>query len=403
MEKVILPKLIIDGNGNKPIENGAIVIANDKILAVDTASNVEGLISQGVEVIEAMDYTAIPGLIDAHVHLSFSASKNPLNEILIENDHEILLRQISNAQTALRTGITTLRDCGAKGLSILSLQDAIDSKLISGPRIVSCGMPLTSTGGHCNFFGLEVDSKVEVKKATRMLLKSGVDFIKVMISGGNMTPGSSSKINQYNFDEVQTIVEQAHIHGKKVGAHVHSTLSIKNAVAAGVDVLEHCSWIGDEGIDLDEKTIEKMAEKNIYVCPAMGKAYILPPQDGAPLPEKVEKWGEFQNNRFFTTRKMLEMGVKIAASTDAGCKLTQFDEFIKTLNLMVEKLQMSPMSVLESATRVAAEALGLDKEIGTIEKGKKADIVLIKGNPLDDIMKLQNTKMVIKDGQPVEF
>lgn len=400
--KVILAKKMIDGYSKELKTNIGVVIEKENIVIVEQRDKLQPLLSEpGIEIIDAGDCTVMPGLIDTHVHLSFSASTNPLNEILAEEENEVLLRMAGNAQKALSAGITTLRDCGAKGYSIIKLREAINKNIIIGPRIVCSGMPLTITGGHCHFFNLEVDSKDEVIKALRKLVKNGVDFIKIMISGGNMTPGSSSKINQYSKNIVETVTEQAHMFGKKVSAHVHSTVSINDAVSSGVDVLDHCSWMKDDNVDYDQKTVEEIVAKGIYVCPAMGKSYILPPKEAAPLPEKIQLWETFQENRFYTTKKMYNSGVKIIAGTDAGCKLTEFDELWKTLLLMHEKLDMPKEEVVKSATSLAAEAIGVGNVVGTIEKGKKADIIFVDGCPYDDLSSLKRVVKVFKNGMNV--
>ncbi len=161
-----------------------------------------------VEKLDTGEQFVLPGLIDGHLHLSFSASMQPVTELLKDSHSEILMREIHAAQTALRSGITTVRDCGAKGMSILELRDFIRRGEMQGPDIITAGMPVTVTGGHCNFCGLEADCKVEVVKEVRSLLKEGVDYIKVMVSGGNMTPGSNSMIDQYDQETLTAIVNE---------------------------------------------------------------------------------------------------------------------------------------------------------------------------------------------------
>ena len=235
-----------------------------------------------VEIIDAGDSYVLPGLIDAHLHLSFSSSAQPLDQLYRDDEATVLLRMVRAAQMELRSGVTTVRDSGSKGMSILQLRDFIRRGELEGPDILAAGMPLTITGGHCNFCGLECDSREEAVKAVRLLCKQGVDYIKVMVSGGNMTPGSDSLIDQYDQDTLKAIVCEAHERGKKVSGHVHSVIGVENAVEAGFDTLEHCSFKTAEGADYREELAAKMREKHIAVNPAMGKAYVLPPE--VPLP-----------------------------------------------------------------------------------------------------------------------
>lgn len=383
------------------VQEMGILIDGDKICQVDESQKIQ--ITPDLEVLDASSHYVLPGLIDAHLHLSFSASAQPLKELFCDHDDTILLRMAKAAQTELKSGVTTVRDCGAKGMSILNLKKFIDSGEMIGPDILAAGMPITITGGHCYFCGLEADSPGEVQKAVRMLCKQGVDFIKVMVSGGNMTPGSHSGINQYEFEILKIIVDEAHQRGKTVSGHVHSVDGMKSAIMAGFDTLEHCSFKQGTGTDIRLDLIQQMVERGIGVIPAMGKAYILPPEMAAPLPEKVAMWGDFQKSRFSSTEQMYQSGVKIIAGTDAGCKNTRFDELYLTLQLMNEKIHMTKEDVLLSATAKAADMLGISQYVGTIEPGKQADLLVVEKNPLESLLNLKTPVTVLKKGRRVSI
>ena len=348
----------------------------------------------------------MPGLIDAHLHLCFDSTDNPITSLDSESPDVTLLRMAAAAQTELRSGVTTVRDCGAKGNSVLHLRDQIRAGVLEGPDIVACGAPITVTGGHCHFLGLEVDSLDEVEKAVRQLCKDGVDFIKVMVSGGNMTPGSNSLINQYGYDALSIITREAHARGKKVAGHIHTTVGIENAVKASFDTIEHCSFkdsTGRQDVDFSMELVEQIRDHGITVCPALGKSYVLPPEEGAPLPDKVAMWAAFQNSRFSTTEQMFNAGVTIAAGTDAGCKRTYFNEFPLTLEILHSKVHMPIYDVLLSATIRAARALGIEAQAGSIEAGKNADLIFVPQDPTQNLQALRTLRGVIKRGKTVFF
>lgn len=353
------------------------------------------------EKLDAREKYVLPGLIDGHLHLSFSASVQPVIELLRDTPSEVLMREAEAARMALRSGVTTVRDCGAKGMSVLELRDFISRGEMQGPDIITAGMPVTVTGGHCNFCGLEADSRDEAVKAVRRLLKEGVDYIKVMVSGGNMTPGSNSMIDQYDQETLTAIVKEAHERGKKVAGHVHSVRGIRRAIRAGFDILEHCSFKSGDGEDYRPELVDEMRKLGIAVNPAMGKSYILPAELAAPQSDKIAMWADFQQSRYSTTKRMYQSGIPIFAGTDAGCKNTKFDELYLTLDMLEKKAGMTKKDVLLSATSLAARVLGIDDRTGSIEEGKQADIIMVNQSPLESLLHLKDIAMVLKRGERV--
>lgn len=403
--KLVIARHLISCSGDiiREEHNKGILIKGERILRItDLEEMTEYQKDPSIEIIDAGDSYVLPGLIDAHVHLCFDSSANPILALDREKEAETLLRMVSAARQELASGVTVVRDCGAKGFSILHLRDAIHNGLLDGPTIVACGPAITVTGGHCHFLGLEADNMDEVRKAVRHLCKQNVDFIKVMVSGGNMTPGSNSFIDQYDLDILRTITYEAHMRGKKVSGHVHSTRGIANAITAGFDTLEHCSFKDSsfrQDVAYSSELAERMKEHRIAVCPAMGKAYILPPGEGAPLPDKIAMWRDFQNSRFSTTEKMYQQGISIIAGTDAGCKHSFFNEFVLTLEIMHSKIHMSVADVLLSATILGARALGIDDSYGSLSENKYADLIFVPGNPVSDLSELRNVHTVIRHGK----
>ena len=250
-EKLIITDHLISCAGEcVRVEEGekGILIFGETIVRVEELGSFSSILQEGErEILDMRGNYVLPGLIDGHLHLSFSSSSQPLTELYGDDEETCLLRMVRAALMELKSGVTTVRDCGAKGMGILKLRDFIGKGEMQGPDIISAGMPLTITGGHCNFCGLECDTVSEAVKAVRWLCKQGVDYIKVMVSGGNMTPGSDSLIDQYSEETLKAIVEEAHARGKKVSGHVHSTRSIERAIRAGFDVLDHCSFKGEAG------------------------------------------------------------------------------------------------------------------------------------------------------------
>ena len=399
--KVILAGRLIDGTEQPSQLNVALLVEEDKIVEIVPQDQLKEL-PEDCERIDLKEYTVLPGLIDGHLHLSFSCTFNPLVELFQEEDEVIALRILKNAEEALKAGITTVRDCAAKGNSIMKVRDAIKKGWFEASEIICCGMPITTTGGHLHFMGQECDTQDEVRKAIRLAHKQEADFIKVMVSGGNMTHGSNSRMNQYDLEMLKLIVDESHQLGKKVSAHVHTVEGIRNCVEAGVDTLEHCSYLTESGMEYDADLAEKIREKGLFVCPAMGKAYTLPPEQGAPLPEKIAMWAEFTGGRFETTRRMYQQGVKIFAGTDGGCKLTKPGDYYETLKTLHEKVGMTKEDVIRSATTVAAGALGIEDRVGSLRRGMQADIIAVEGNPQETLESLGKIAFVMKKGSVVK-
>ena len=233
----------------------------------------------------------MPGLLDGHVHLVFSALPTALPDILGEDNPRILLRAVHNAQLALRVGVTTVRDCGGRDLMPLKLRDAIAAGVLPGPRILAAGPAITVTGGHCYFFNGEVDSADGMRQLARQLAKDGVDFFKVMSTGGRMTPNTNVTAAQFTVEELTALVQEARRLNRKTTAHGHGTAGIRNAVAAGIDCIEHCTWVSEEDdtvVDYDPKVAEQMVKQGTYLSPTISPARVLddvarpPPFRGPP-------------------------------------------------------------------------------------------------------------------------
>jgi imidazolonepropionase-like amidohydrolase len=394
MDTLIKGATLIDGTGAKPESPGALLVREGRIAA--RGAEALALAAPDAGVIDLAPYTLVPGLVDCHVHLIWSGAPGALWSANAESDEWLLLRATANAQKALRAGITTVRDCGGRGTTVLNLARAIREGMVAGPRIVASGAPITTTGGHCYYLGLEAEGIDAVRRALREMHRAGADFIKVMVTGGGGTPGSNVRASQFTREELRAMAEDAHRLGKRIAGHVHGTQGIAWAAEAGFDSLEHCSWLALEGVgrDYDERVAEQIVRQGVYVCRTIAGFERWGLEELGP---GHRAWEDFR-----VLRNMVHAGVRLIAGTDAGIDQTDFQGLAATLETMVGLGEMTAAQALDAATRAAAEALGLGGEIGTLEVGKRADLIAVRGNPLEDVRSLREVKAVMRDGrQPV--
>ncbi|MDQ1328376.1 MAG: hypothetical protein QG641_1661, partial [Candidatus Poribacteria bacterium] len=330
---VLFGRKLIDGTGNPPIENPIILIQGSKIIAVGREEDLAIPQTGNIIKLNYKDKTLLPGLIDCHVHLCMSADDNPLARLYEDSDDMLVLRAGNNAQVALRAGITTLRDCGGRNKMTFSIKEAIKKGIIKGPRLLLSGRPITITGGHCFFLNGEADGIDGVQKAVRQLIKEGADFLKIMASGGGMTPSTIPKLPYYTVEELIVAADEAHRLGRKIAAHCHSTKSIKDVLEAGIDTIEHASFLAPDGQRRFESSIaEKIVSSGTYICPTLsaGRRPIYPANQTDEY--KLRLQADMRNSNFSL---MHQMGVKIIAGTDAGVTYTTFDNYPLCLELAV--------------------------------------------------------------------
>ncbi|MGI6207035.1 MAG: amidohydrolase family protein [Anaerolineae bacterium] len=393
MRLILRGGTLFDGTG-APARPATVTIRQGRIEAVLEPGD---SVPEG-QVLDCAGKFVLPGLIDSHVHLAFAAGpdhKTTRDILAGDDDATLLLRQTRHAQQCLLAGITTVRDCGGRGLSTLALRDAIGNGLLAGPRIVACGMPITTTAGHLHFCGYRADSVDEVRKAARSLIESGADFIKVMATGGNMTPGTNPARPQYSQEELSALVEDAHRLGRKVAAHVGAREGIRRCLEAGVDTLEHGNWLNPDGtLGYDPELAEGMARQGAV----LGLA--VPGIDRVNLLAEAgrEQALEALHAKYEPFRRMRAAGVPIMVSSDAGVRMTPFDGIALSLQAFSFAMDASPAETLVAATATPARALGLEDEIGTIVAGKRADILVVEGDPLSDLGALRQVHLVLRDG-----
>ena len=375
-------------DGRRVIERPTVVMEDGRILAVE-----ERRIDPPAEalVVDFGDATLLPGLIDTHVHLGFDGTPLAVERMKADDDGTLLLRMRLAARRSLAAGVTTVRDLGDRGYLAIALRNWFRQGAELGPEILASGPPLTVTGGHCHFMGGEADDEQSLRRGVRIRATHGVDVIKVMVTGGNMTAGIPPWTAQYTVSELAAVVDEAHRFGRAVTAHVHGVAGIERAVEAGVDGLEHCGfWVAD-GVRAEQSLIERIAAQGIVVCPTAGIAPGTappPPPVAARLPAMME-----------AVARMHRAGVRLLAGTDAGvAPAKQHGGTAHAVRALAEECGLSTMEALQSATSWSAEACGLDGRKGVLAAGADADVLVVGGNVLEDLAALHDVRTVFRAG-----
>ncbi len=389
---------LLDVADGRMLTDRTIVVRGDRIERTGSASSID--IPADANVVDLSDATVLPGLIDMHVHLTGDPDAHGYKNLAASIPRNALFGA-ANARRTLSAGFTSVRNVGAGGYADIALRDAINHGDVPGPRMRVTGPALGITGGHCDnnllpprfesFSDGVADGPWEIRKQIRENAKYGADVTKFCATGGVLSKGTSVGKQQYTLQEMATIVAESHQRDRKVAAHAHGTEGIKAAIEAGVDSVEHASLIDDEGIRmaLDAGTFLVM---DVYVSDyirEMGEAAGFLPESL----QKERKVGQAQRNSF---RKAHEAGVRMAFGSDAGVYPPGMNA--KQFAYMVQ-YGMSPMEAIQAATIHAAELIGWPGDVGAIEAGMYADIIAVRGNPLDDIRILEDVRFVMKGGE----
>lgn len=377
-------------SGDTDVTDGAVLVQDGIITAVGPRAEVEAEADSGEPRQDFPDSTLLPGLIDAHVHLVFDAGADPVATMQEASDEDLLEGMRKRADQLLATGVTTARDLGDRGGLALRLAQEIAAGTATGPRIIGAGAPVTPPGGHCWFLGGEVSTADEARALVRRNVADGAKVVKVMAGGGGLTKGGApSWKSQFGAEEIAVVVEEAHQAGLKVAAHAHGTDAITDAVAAGVDTIEHCTWMTEDGFDLREDVLAQIVEKGIYVCPAVSPHWRMLPRF----------FGEEKAAAMFAlVQRMAESGARLIAGTDAGVQRAGFDGIVGALGFY-EHLGVSRDRILAMATTEAAAALGVGDQTGRIAPSYGADLLLVDGNPLEDLSALNAVRAVFTNGR----
>ncbi len=395
--RVLLARRLIDGTGAPPVHDVAVTLAGAHIAVVEPRGP-DWQAPEHADIIDCGDRTMLPGLIDAHLHLTMgggATSHENVARLEREAADTLVLRAIHNAQLALLGGVTTARDCGGRDLSMVAVRRALDSGLAVGPRLLVAGMPVTTTAGHCSWMGLQADTAAEIRRAVRWLCESEVDFIKVVATGGMMTPGSNPWMAQYSADDLRVVVHEAHRLGRHVAAHVLSSPGLRNVLEAGVDTVEHVYSITGAHQDYDPALANRMAQQGVVgsITAHDGLRSLLPGQRSGDL--------QLLRRRLATHRQLREAGVRLVLHSDATGPPTTFDGMALGIQVLVRGMDYSVQDAIHACTGLAAQAIGVSDEVGTIAPGKRADLVLVDGDPSADLSALGRVYQVFRDGQVV--
>ncbi|GAB3545456.1 imidazolonepropionase-like amidohydrolase [Actinopolyspora lacussalsi] len=391
MRLLVTAERIWTGNEGHIIEDGAVLVDEGTITAVGPRTE---LAESAIEA-ERYDFpghTLLPGLINAHVHLSFDAGEEPINTLLATEDHELLDGMAERARDSLDAGTTTVRDLGDRNGAAIRIRDAVARSEIAGPRVLAAGPPLTVREGHCWFLGGEVEREEDsLRRAVTHRAELGADVVKVMASGGQITPKSPAMWqSQFDAAELRVIVDESRRHGLPVAAHAHGSDAIEGAVSAGVSTIEHCTWLGPDGLDEREPVIREMRQRGISVCAGQSRNWHR-------LADKVgaERAQRFQRR----LRTLDEAGVDVIIGTDAGLRDSVFDDFAGALGLY-EHLGFGNERILRMATSEAAIALGIGERTGRVATGLAADLVVVRGDPLTRLGDLGEVALTVANGRP---
>lgn len=392
---------LIDGKSNDVVTQMTIVVEGNKIILVDKGFTKP---ASSDKFIDLSKKTVLPGLIDLHVHLEGETNKDQALQRFTSNKADIAFRSTVFARKTLMAGFTTVRDLGGSGVNI-SLRNAVNQGLVTGPRIITAGKSIATTGGHAdptNAYREDlmgdpgpkegvINSPEEARQAVRQRYKDGADMIKITATGGVLSIAKDGSGPQFTDEELKAIIETAKDYGLHTAAHAHGTEGMKRAVQAGITTIEH-------GTKMTEEVMDLMKQKGTYYVPTISAGKFVAEKAKEPgyyhplvVPKALEIGPQIQQ----TFGKAYKRGVKIAFGTDAG--VFPHGENGKEFGYMVEA-GMPAMEALKSATLVAAEVLGMSDKIGTIEKGKLADIVAVDENPLTNIKTMEKVSFVMKDG-----
>ncbi|MCL9814627.1 metal-dependent hydrolase family protein [Natranaeroarchaeum aerophilus] len=375
---------VVDGDGG--VFDGPVQFNDGRITATSDVSTARA----DEEVVDLDEYTLVPGIVDSHVHFSLSGEAS-IEDVTDKTDAELLFTEIANARRTLESGVTGVRSMGARGLDI-ALARAIEGGDVPGPRTIANCASITITGGHGHHLGQEVDGPEECRRAVREQRKQGAQFIKFMATGGVTTPGTDPGTLAFTREEIHALVDEAHRRGVHVATHAHGAEGIRVAAEAGVDTVEH-------GTFLDDAAIEAMLDEDVTLVPTLTAPHRILHNGDRATAETLAQSNEVYEIHRESFRRAVEAGVRIAGGTDAGTPFNHHGSNLVEIQFMARN-GMAPVEAITAMTGTAAETIGLD-DTGKIAPGYHADLLVVEDDPTADIAALDDIETVLKGGEVV--
>jgi imidazolonepropionase-like amidohydrolase len=384
---------LFDGWSDILLERPHVLVEDGRIAAIESGDLNP---PHDAEIVDLGEVTLLPGLIDAHVHLGFDASATPVAHMHAATDDALLEQMRANAATALAAGITTVRDLGDRAFLAIRLRESFAAEPGTGPEIIAAGPPLTSPGGHCHFLGGEVVGEDGIRRAVRESVARGVDLIKIMATGGALTPTTDPLAPQFTVAEVAAAVREAHELGRTVTVHAHATVGMRLAVDAGADGIEHGMFWVDDGVRIDPALVDRIAGSGTWVCPTVG---IRPDRlaEHPPPPAVAARLALFPT----VLAALHASGVRLVAGSDAGIGPVKPHDVLPYSIRTMATGGMGNLAALRSATSQAALACGVGDRKGRLAPGMDADMLAVSGDPLADLNTLDQVCAVYRAGHRV--
>jgi imidazolonepropionase-like amidohydrolase len=392
--EIVAADLVLPGPAGESVAGGAVLIEDQTVRDVGPLAAVTERAGAGTPLVRYPGCTILPGLIDTHVHLAFDASPNPVASLRATDDATLYADMAARARQLLDSGVTTVRDLGDRGALAVRIRDAVATGALPGPRVLAACAPITLVGGHCWFLGGEVNGPDAIRAMVRRNVGHGADLIKIMVTGGNLTPGGPPVwMPQFTTAEISVAVAEARAAGLRIAAHAHGVGGIEAALRAGVDTIEHCTFTSERGMmagpAVRTDLVDEIAASGTFVCPTLSAA--MNDAVGVLEPAILRAWLD-------SYQMLYERGVRLIAGTDAGIPSAGFDRYADGL-LWLNRSGIPAPDVIALATANAAEAIGLGGEIGRLAAEHTADLIVVDGDPRTDLAVLARPRLVFRAGR----
>jgi imidazolonepropionase-like amidohydrolase len=402
---------LLDGASGPALTDAALLIQADRVLALGRRGDIDAPAGATVSRVDYGDATILPGLVDAHTHLVAPGDGTLGDDVAKEDDDILLLQAAKNARTLLHSGVTTLRENGAKGRVAFSLREGVRRRLAPGPRMVICGRPITITGGHMGYFGSEADGEAAVRAEVRTLLKEGADYIKIVATGGSTRTSDPNRAS-YTVPELVAMTDEAHRHGKLTAAHCTSAQGVQNCLDAAVDMIIHCVFNEPDGTyRYRPDLVERLAAAKAWVNPTL---YVMKAgierlreareREGAltaELGQHLDLQRRALETRVEAVGRMARAGVRMTAGSDSPWGWYAPGEFVHEIDMLAQA-GLSYGDAIAAATTGAAESIGVGGQAGRLAPGRQADVLVVRGDPIREITALWQVLDIWQAGRRVE-